>query len=279
LDDYSTLALSPDNHTLAVGRASSSGNYDIWLLNLSRRVFSQFTFGPYQNFYPVWSLDGQSILFTSIAESGAGNLYLRAANGAGERQVVTPAGRAQASLSWSRDGRFRIYGELSPNNSWDLWIEPTAAGAKPFPFLQSPAMELHGQFSPDGHWIAYTSDESGADQVYVQAFTGGPASGAKLQVSTATGRQPRWHGDGREIFYVAGDGKMMAVAVKPSASGLDLGVPVPLFDTHLLIAQSSGRFNYDVTGDGREFYLLTRDESFKSNPVTVLVDWQEGLRK
>jgi Tol biopolymer transport system component/tRNA A-37 threonylcarbamoyl transferase component Bud32 len=279
LDDYSTLAVSPDSRTLAVGRAPASGNHDIWLLDLSRRVFSRFTFGPYLNFYPVWSPDGHSIFFTSSEESGAGNLYLRAADGAGEKQILTPVGSIQNSLSWSSDGRFRLYGQMSANKSWDLWIQPTATGDKPFPFLQSPAMEMHGQFSPDGKWIAYTSDESGADQVYVQAFAGGPASGAKLQVSTTIGRQPRWRGDGREMFYVAGDGKMMAVAVKPSATGLQMGAPVALFDAHLLIALSSARFNYDVTRDGQQFYLLARDETVRANPVTILVDWQSGLKK
>jgi hypothetical protein len=115
--------------------------------------------------------------------------------------------------------------------------------------------------------------------LYVQAFRGGPASGAKLQVSTTIGREPRWRGDGHEIFYVAGDGKMMAVTVNASTSGLELGAPVPLFDAHLLIAASGARFNYDVTRDGQQFYLLTRDETVNANPVTVLVDWQAGLKK
>jgi serine/threonine protein kinase len=278
-DDYTTVALSSDSRRLAVGRAPASGNYDIWLLDLSRRVFTRFTFGPYLNFYPVWSSDGRSIFFTSTVESSAGNLFVKAADGAGDAQAVTQVESIQNSLSWSRDGRFRIYGQMTANNSWDLWIQPTAAGAKPFPFLQSPAMEIHAQFSPDGRWIAYTSDESGADQVYVQAFTGGPATGAKSQVSAGIGRQPRWRGDGRELFYVAGDGKMMAVAVKASSLGLELGAPVPLFDAHLLIAASSARFNYDVTHDGQQFYLLARDENVQSSPVTVLVDWQAGLKK
>jgi serine/threonine protein kinase/Tol biopolymer transport system component len=278
-DDYTTLSLSPDGRTLAVARAPASGNYDIWLLDLSRRVFSRFTVGPYLNFYPVWSPDGRSIFFTGTVESSAGNLFIKAADGAGEKRAATETESIQNSLSWSRDGRFRIYGQMSASNSWDLWIQPAAQGAKPFPFLQSRATEVHGQFSPDGRWIAYTSDESGTDQVYVRAFEGGPASGIKLQVSTIIGRQPRWRGDGREIFYVAGDGKMMAVAVKPSASGLELGAPVPLFDAHLVIAASSPRFNYDVTPDGQQFYILARDENVKSSPVTVLVDWQAGLKK
>jgi Tol biopolymer transport system component len=278
-DDYTTLELSPDGHTIAMGRAAASGNYDIWLLDLSRRVFSRFTTGPYLNFYPVWSPDARAIFFTSTLESSAGNLFVKAANGAGEKQAVTQTESIQNSLSWSRDGRFRIYGQMSATNSWDIWIQPTASEAKAFPFLQSPATEIQGQFSPDGKWIAYTSDESGTDQVYVRAFAGGPASGAKLPVSTGIGRQPRWRGDGREIFYVAGDGKMMAVAVKPSASSLELGAPAPLFDAHLLIAASSPRFHYDVSRDGQQFYLLERDKTVKSDPVTVLVDWQAGPKR
>jgi Tol biopolymer transport system component/tRNA A-37 threonylcarbamoyl transferase component Bud32 len=280
-DDYATPALSPDGRSLAVGRADpSSSRYNTWILDISRRAFSRFTFDTSMQFYAVWSPDGRWIFFNSgVGRDDYSNLFVRAASGAGEKQRVTTAETIQVAYAWSPDGRFRMYGEMSPNNSWDLWIQPTAPDGKPFPFLQSPATEVHGQFSPDGKWIAYTSNESGTAQVYVQPFTGGPASGAKSLISPGAGRQPRWRGDGREIFYVAADGKLMAVAVKPSGTGLEVGAPAPLFDARLVFVPSIARFSYDVTRDGQQFYLLARDENTKTIPVTVLIDWQALLKK
>jgi Tol biopolymer transport system component len=162
-DDYATPALSPDGMRLAVGRAQATNTYFIWMLDLSRRAFSRFTFGPIIDFYPVWSPDGQQILFSSGPEKDLVNLHLKAASGAGEKQRLTTSQDIQVAYSWSRGGQFWIYGQLSQRNSWDLWIQPTAPEAKPFPFLQSPATEVQGQFSPNGKWIAYTSNESGID--------------------------------------------------------------------------------------------------------------------
>jgi Tol biopolymer transport system component len=281
LGDYATPALSPDGRTLAIGRSTISRTpYNIWLLDLSRRAFSRFTSDELLNLYPVWSPDGRWLLYNSVVgKNEYNNLFLKSANGAGEIQRLTNVETYHVPYSWSDDGRYRLYAEMSPSNSWDLWIQPTAPGEKPFPFLSSPATEVQGRFSPDGKWIAYTSNESGTDQVYVQAFEGRPASGARLLISPGFGRQPRWRGDGREIFYLAADGKLMAVAVKPTGTSLELGAPVPLFDARSAPVASAARYNYDVTRDGRQFYILARDENEKAIPVTMLLDWEGGLKK
>src|SRR5262249_36630279 len=147
---------------------------------------------------------------------------------------------------WSPDGRYLLYMAVDPKTRSDLWVLPVASGTagdrKPVPYLRTPAWEAQGQFSPDGRWIAYTSDESGQSQIYVQSF---PAGGGKYQVSTGGGTQPRWRRDGKELFYIAADGKLMAVDVK-TAPKFEIDVPKALFDPHLLVSTGNIYFRYDV---------------------------------
>ena len=153
---------------------------------------------------------------------------------------------------------------------------PLGAGHKPFAFLQTPANENQGQFSPDGRWVAYTSDESGRDEVYIQSF---PTPGSKRQVSTAGGVQPRWRRDGKELFYLASDRKLMAAPVRGEAT-LEVGVPAALFQTRLTYFGSAPPGNkqaYDVASDGKRFVLLQPDEA--ASPVTVVLNWTARLRR
>ena len=148
------------------------------------------------------------------------------------------------------------------------------------PYLQTTSNETQGRFSPDGHWIAYTSDESGTSQIYVQSF---PVGAPKVQVSTAGGTQPRWRRDGKEIFYLAADSKLMAVAVQ-TAPKFEAGAPKALFDPRIArgVTASFAAFGYDVTADGKRFLvnsISTTPESSASPPITVVVNWQSALKR
>lgn len=181
---------------------------------------------------------------------------------------------------FSPDGRFMIFDDHTEQRQ-DLWIlpiEPSAAGErKPIPFLVTQDDETFGQFSPDGKWVAYSSDEAGRREVYVQGFAPDrvpAAEGGKWVMSTAGGDKPRWRRDGKELYYIAPDRKMMAVPVKLGPP-FEPGVAVPLFDT-----RTFGFFPYDVGPDGR-FLLSTVAEadSQVSSPVTIVLNWQAGLKR
>ena len=186
---------------------------------------------------------------------------------------------------WSRDGRFIVYSERDPKTNWDLWVLPVGQGAagdrKPIPFLQTAFNELKAQLSPDSRWMAYTSDVSGPGQreVYVRPF---PAAEGEWRISTAGGEQPRWRGDGKELFFVGADGKMNAVTVKAAAGprpSFEAGAPVPLFETHIGEGSGNVAFQYDVTADGKRFVVATNTAAAVTPPLTVVVNWTAGFRK
>jgi eukaryotic-like serine/threonine-protein kinase len=205
---------------------------------------------------------------------GAVNLYARAAGGiGGEEQILKLSWEAYPS-DWSRDGRFIIYDEGNPKTKGDIWVLPLEGDRKPFPFAQTKFNEFGAVLSPDGRWLAYVSDESGRNEVYIRTFTGKPevsASAGKWLVSTNGGIFPRWRRDGRELFYLADDGKLMAVEIK-SGANFEAGAAKLLFDTP--------KFGHDVTADGQRFIVLTPVEQaqFRS-PITVVLNWQAALKK
>ena len=157
--------------------------------------------------------------------------------------------------------------------------EDHGAERKPISFLRSQSNEFQGQVSPDGHWIAYTSDESGQREVYVRPF---PAAEGKWKISTMGGDQPRWRGDRKELFYSTADGKITAVAIKVSGGpkpSFDAGIPVTLFDSRMAAPGPDSLFQYDVTADGRRFLLVTTNVPAAAPPLTVVVNWNAGLKK
>ena len=181
---------------------------------------------------------------------------------------------------WSRDGRFIVYYEINPQNKNDLWVLPTGGAPgdrKPIPFLRTEFTEDLGQLSPDSRWMAFDSDRSGRREVYVRPF---PPRDGEWTISIAGGEQPRWRGDGKELFFVAADGKMMAVPVKAAAGAkpsFEAGAPVALFDAHMPVYTAS--FQYDVSGDGKRFLIATYDSGGASTPLTVVTNWKAGMKK
>jgi serine/threonine protein kinase len=279
---YDDFRLAPDERRMVFAN-SSSDNRDIWVLDSVRGVTSRLTFDPAIDDPPMWSPDGLRVVWASN-RSGVFNLYVKSANGGGPEQLlVTMGAPAGWPEDWSRDGRFIIYQIPGAKTGQDLWIAPQpseAAGGdrKPFPYLQTEFDEKHGRFSPDGRWVAYSSNESGRDEVYVQSF---PASGARFQISAGGGMEPQWRKDGAELFYIAEDRTLMAVPVKlarSSSDSLQVGQAKRLFRVPLIDAFIVGR-SYEVSNDGQRFLLRALASGATAPPLMVVLNWQTQLKK
>ena len=270
------LRLSPDEKRLAVVRFDpQAGSPDIWLVDLARNTPSRFTFDPATETTPVWSPDGSRIAFASNRD-GVSNLYQKLSSGAGNDEALLKSAEPTLPHDWSPDGRFILYGVLSPNTSVDLRLLPLSGDQKPTLFIQTEFAESQGRFSPDGRWVAYISNESGQYQVYVQSF---PSSGGKWQVSTSGGAQPQWRRDGKELFYLTPDRKLMAVEVNGTGPTFVPGVPKPLFDAHVSSVFPGNANYYAVTGDGQRFLVNTLVGESAPVPFTVVMNWTAGLKR
>ncbi|MCI0402089.1 MAG: hypothetical protein L0212_01015, partial [Acidobacteria bacterium] len=277
-----TPRLSPDGRRAVVEIYEiRSGNIDLWLHDVTRGIKTRFTFDALNDLFPVWSPDGSRIVFGSDRK-GNWDIYQKASSGAGPEEVLleTPAGERPSSFS--PDGRFIAYSYrqskgMAIEGPDDIWIFPTFGDRKPFPFLQSDFDEDWPQFSPDGRWIAYESDESGTDEVYVAPFSGSggrPTPAGKLQVSTAGGRLARWRRDGQELFYLAPDGKLMGAEIRLKSPTLEVGAVRALLQVRPM---GQGLF-YDVSADGQRFLVSTQEQQSPS-PITLVVNWRADLKK
>ncbi len=279
---YWSLDLSPDGRRVAASRADpQTDNSDIWLFDLARASSSRFTFYPAFDNFPLWSPDGKRIAFSS-SRDGPWNLYQKAASGAGEEELLLKTTSNKWTTDWSPDGRFLLYTELDPKTRADLWALPPSgesrnAERKPMPFLRTEFDERNARFSPDGRWVSYQSNESGRDEIYVRGFSPGePGSRGKWQVSTGGGLEPRWRGDGKELFYLAPDRKLMAVEVK-TGTGFEASIARPLFQTRVYTSAFAGR--YAVTRDGQRFLIISEAQEAVGEPATVILNWPAALKK
>src|SRR4029078_146696 len=171
--------------------------------------------------------------------------------------------------SWSPDGRFLLYNRIDPKTGPDIWVLPIEGQKKPFVFLQTPFSETAARFSPDGKFVVYVSQDQGPPEVFVQTF---PASGNRWQISTKGGRAPAWRGDGKEIFYVSGDNKLVAVDVT-TGNNFQVGIPKPLFDLTPLGAVSFGNVNFAPSLDGQQFLITRQRETSASLQYVVVQNW------
>jgi serine/threonine protein kinase len=266
--------LSPDATRFAITH-ELSGNFDIWLVDLAHPVLTRFTFDSALEFHPTWSPDGKQIAFASTRVDGVPKIFVKASNGAGKEEELLPGSKTvQLPSGWSRDGRYLLYSESYPTG-FDVCVVNMTGERKPWKIVESPFNESQGQFSPDGRWISYTSDESGRYEIYVKSFTGAPA---RYQISTDGGMQSRWRRDGRELYYIAPGGKMMAVAVKSTAETLERETPRQLFEVHLPIGFSTN-YTYDVTADGQRFLIVERTDGENGDLLTLVTNWPAALRK
>jgi len=266
------VELSPDATRLAVSVFDTARRTrDVWLFNIPRTVRTRFTFDPADALASVWSPDGSRIIYNA-ARKGHLDLYERASSGAGKEVELLTDALDKYPAAWSPDGRFLLYVVVSPRTGDELWVLPLFGDRKPLPLLQTPFNEGAGRFSPDGRWIAYASDESGRGEVYVSPF---PNGGGKWQISTAGGGMPRWRQDGKELFYLAPDGELIAASVNAEASAIQIGEVRPLFDTRL----GGARQSYDTADNGQRFVINTLKDESASAPITLVVNWSALLKK
>ena len=269
--------LARDGSRVTVARMVQ-GNVDAWLLDAKRAGATRLTSDASVDGSPVWSPDGKQIVFYS-ARNGNFDLFSKPADGSAEERplLVTPQGKAPQD--WSSDGRFVLYATQDPKTASDLWVLPLSGDRKPFRVVQTPFDEVQGQFSPDARWVAYASNETGRYEVYARPF---PGAGGKWQVSTGGGIYPRWRHDGKELFYIAPDNRMMAVPIQVGHT-LDAGTAVALFPTELATGGNLGiggfqsKPEYAVAADGR--FLLNVTVGDAASPITVVLNWTAGLRK
>jgi Tol biopolymer transport system component len=272
---YGNVAISPDEKKLAIDRFDTAGqNTDVWVLELARGTASRLTFSPQLEMVPVWSPDGERIVYASLRE-GRWRIYHKASSGAGQEEKmpdVVPGG--EAVIDWSRDRLLAV--TVGGATRSDLWFAPAPAGSqqKPVPFVQTEFDERDGKLSPDGRFVVYSSNETGQYEIYVQPA---PPTGAKWQISTAGGSQPRWRRDGKELFYLSGDRKLMAVEVR-GGTQLEVGTPRSLFAIRTRPFGPTLPHLYDVSADGRRFLVNTLVEDAARTPITVVVNWEGGRK-
>jgi Tol biopolymer transport system component len=283
--DESTLGhpeLSPDGRRVAVDRAVE-GNQDVWLIDLLRGGTTRFTFDPAIDYRPLWSPDGAQIVFWSNRNNG-GDVYTKASIGVGLEQPLIGSPMLGVPYSWSADGQFLLYGDGAPRDVFAMAISgatshPAAHSdqgiqpdRKPIGVATSPFDERMGQFSPDGRWVAYHSNESGRYEIYVVPF---PAGGGKWQISTGGGISPRWRTDGKELFFIAPDAKMMAAGVSTPGTSFEAASPVALFQTRLVGggANTNNKQQYAVSADGRFLINVPAGDSATA-PITLILNWK-----
>jgi Tol biopolymer transport system component len=273
----SAAALSADGSHAAAMRVVD-GSADIWTFETGSDRVRRITAGPTADLAPVWSPDGQRLIFSRNAK-GMFDLYETPAGGSPATPFfTTPEGKL--ATDWSLDGRFVAYHTPDPKTLLDIWAVPVQGDRTPVEVRRTPFNDVQGQFAPNGRWMAYVSDESGQNEVYVQPF---PGPGESMPVSTAGGVQPRWRRDGRELFYLGADGRLMAVAIASTSndSSLQVGSPVPLFAPRIAggpTVPTNGTANYAVTADGTRFLIntLVGDGTY---PITVVLNWVPGRMK
>jgi Tol biopolymer transport system component len=268
---YGNVNLSPDNKNVAVDEIDRDGRHvNIWIHGLATQSARRLTFHLAVDQLPSWSPDGKRIAFASNQKFHF-TIYLKNSDGSGSEQELIDLGVPQQNIwDWSRDGKY----VLLLNNTELTYM--SVNDKQPKPFLQTKGTVRNAQFSPDGKWVAYASNESGNWEVYVSPF---PAANSKWQISAAGGEEPRWRRDGKEMFYLSADGKMMAVPVKIGAT-FESGPPVILFQTHPRQPVSiMDAFAYDVTADGQRFLINTKVDEANTAPLSVILNWASDLEK
>jgi len=271
---YFNVRLSPDGQSIAADQAYANlRGGDIWIHEPTRNATTRLTFDPSSNVTPTWSPDGRHMLFSSDRSLDSGGLYLKNVDGSGSEEKVTDTG-PNALLApiwdWSRDSKNILFGK--GNELWSIsWPERITK-----PLMQAKWTVRNAQFSPDSRWIAYASNETGSMEVYVSSF---PSATGKWQVSSTGGQEPKWRQDGKELFYISAEGKMMAIPVTTGAS-FKAGPPVALFQTRLRHPVGvPDVFSYDVSGDGQRFLILTRVDESNPDPLSVLLNWASEMEK
>jgi Tol biopolymer transport system component len=272
-DRYGSIRLSPDGKRAAMSVLSAElQTSDIWVMEFGREVFTRLTFDPRSDAIPVWSPDGRQIAFISD-RSGVRQIYRKEAGGGGQEEQLTSSPIRKTVSDWSRDGRYLLY--YDGETAHDLWALQTEGNREAFLVLQTPFSERAAQFSPDGKWIVYQSNQSGRDEIYVRAF---PASAGQWQVSNQGGFGPKWSADGKELFYLGPNRtSILAAGIRIVGATFQSDTPRALFTISEVPPRVTSPF--DVTADGQRFLVGQPPTRPQTTPLTVVTNWQAGLKK
>jgi Tol biopolymer transport system component len=272
--------MSPDGKRVATDMYSyQAHNIDLWIYDIERSSKTRFTFSPGSEQYPVWSHDGGRIVFNNNPE-GNFDLYQKPSSGAGSDELLLRTAEDKYPLDLSSDGKYLLYQSFAgPKTQSDLWILPLSGSQqgqdrKPLLYLQTEFNETDGRFSPDGHWVAYTSDESGQNEIYVRSF---PPSGSRWQVSTSGGRGPRWRRDGKELYYLSPDNRIMSAEIAFTAGSVEVSNVHLLFEVPLIVQLVFP--GYDVSPDGTRFLVNVQSETQNQTPLSLVVNWDVAMKK
>ncbi|HKQ96818.1 MAG TPA: hypothetical protein VJV75_02970, partial [Candidatus Polarisedimenticolia bacterium] len=270
-DGYASPHLSPDGKRVAF--YLDQAGYDVWTYDFDRNVKAPQTFGSrkgFGNIYPIWSPDGRKIAYGS-ARDGRYLMFMKDADGSSREEVLLEGDdHYRFPTDWSRDGRTILFQE-GAQGGWSIYTLTLDGDRKPVRYSESNFSQREAAFSPDGKWIAYCSNESGEYRVYVAPF---PGTGGNWQVSAAGGSSPRWRRDGRELFFIAADNRLVAAPITTTATGVEVGALQPLFET-----RPYGVFGrFDVSADGQRF-IVPYEPGAGATPVTLVVNWPDELTR
>ena len=271
------VRISPDGLKIAADPGESL--FDIWIYDVARNVSTRLTFGPAAGTAPVWSPDGKWIAFNHL-QDGYLNIYRKPTSGMGQTELLIEGDEKNVQnwpSDWSPDGKSLLYAVGDLIGAAQLWELPlTGNDRKPRHLMPSGFITRDARYSPDGRWIGYASNESGKFEIYAVPSSG---IGGKWQISTGGGQQPLWRRDGKELFYLSSDDKLMSVPLKLNADSVQADAPRALFSVANSIAPVSGLVApYDVTPDGKRFVVITGEQG-KSFPINLVTNWTAALGK
>ena len=270
-----TVTLSPDGTSVVYDHADArTASMDLWRLVFARGTPERLTFDASHDLFPVWSPDGARIAFSSLRER-LPQLYELASTSAGTEKLLLKTSLPKVPSGWSSDGQTLFYTVSDPQTNGDIWALPL--GKDPYPVVNTPSDERYGSPSPDGRWLAYVSNESGAYEVNVRSLAG---SGIRREVSTNGGFQPQWRRDGQELFYMAPDKRLMAMDFRSRLTTFDTGPPRALFATRTKWIEIQGTARtYAVAPDGQHFLIASATEPSQFASITVVLNWIAALEK
>jgi eukaryotic-like serine/threonine-protein kinase len=277
--DYAEVDLAPDGARAAVSVLDPQvGTRDLWIYDVARGIRERFTDDPGEDMAPVWSPQGDRLVFSASRGDSVG-LYVKPTGGGGQETLLDTPGLTTGKFAaqWSADGRYLLFvaGGRTIARS-DIWVRPFDVKDKVFAFAEQPYVETQPRLSPDGHWLAHTTNETGTLEVYVSAF---PGPGRKQLVSAHGGQWPRWNRNGRELFFIAGDRTLMSATIDYDASGLRIGQIRALFHTALRPVARLDGFPYDVSPDGTRFLLNTVLQEAPPPPLALVVNWPSAIKR
>ncbi len=271
--EYRSPSLSPDGRQVIIERLDPQvETTDLWQFDLRRETLTRLTSNPASDLTPIWAPDGSGAAFTS---SRGGFFGIYRLTGGDKEELLLKGGQKVIALNdWSSDGKFIVYRHVGEKTQTDISLLPLTGERQPRAYLATQFNEYWAKVSPDGRWLAYRSNESGRDEIYVQSF---PEPGRKVTVSQGGGDFPRWRRDGKELYYIGADDKLMAVPVETGAN-FSAGAPMALFDLGGY-SRREGRYMHDVSADGQKFLLLRPLEDATTRPLTVVQNWTALLKK